>query len=73
MNLLLQRFEMIDDTMADILRNKTATERLRIAGRLWTSARVIVRGAIRTAHPDWNEEQVNREIARRMSHGVVES
>ena len=68
----LSSFEIMDDAMADKLRQKTAAERLRIAGRLWKSARVIVRGAIRTEHPDWTEAQVNHEIARRMSHGVVE-
>ena len=71
MNSLLQSFEMIDDTMADVLRPKTEAERLRIAMRLWTSARVIVRGAIRTEHPDWDDAQVQHEVARRMSHGAV--
>ncbi|HUQ69872.1 MAG TPA: hypothetical protein VM165_10135 [Planctomycetaceae bacterium] len=66
-------FEFVDDQMADILRQKTEVERLRIAGRMWRSARVILRGAIKTDHPDWSDEQVNREIARRISHGVVTS
>ncbi len=72
MNLLLHRVEMIDNAMADTLRKKTEAERLRIAGRLWNSARVIIRSAIRTEHPDWGGEEVNRELARRMSHGVVQ-
>ena len=63
--------EVMDDAMADILRQKTAFDKLRIAGRMWQSARVFLRGAIRTEHPDWNEDQVNREIAKRISHGVV--
>ncbi|MEI6535515.1 MAG: hypothetical protein WCN98_09265 [Verrucomicrobiaceae bacterium] len=63
--------EVMDDAMADILRQKTEAERLRIAGRMWKSARVILRGAIQTEYPEWNVEQVNREIARRISHGVV--
>jgi Rv0078B-related antitoxin len=78
--LLLERFgmtpkklviEVMDDAMADILRQKTAFEKLRIAGRMWQSARVFLRGAIRTEYPDWNADQVNREIAKRISHGVV--
>lgn len=68
---LLQTFEVIDDQIADILQSKTETDRLAIAMRLWKSARVIVRGAICTEHPDWDEAQVNRELARRMSHGAV--
>jgi hypothetical protein len=65
-------FEVLDRQMAEILRQKSEVERLRIAGRMWKSARSILRGAIRTEHPDWSVERVNREIARRISHGVVD-
>lgn len=65
------QFEIIDDQMADIMRQKTEIERLDIAARLWQSAREIVQGSLKTNHPDWSEERVNREIAHRMSHGVV--
>ncbi|MCZ2340214.1 MAG: hypothetical protein LC104_00275 [Bacteroidales bacterium] len=71
MSLLLQKFEMLDDAMAAVLRQKTEVERLRIAARMWKSARVMLRGVIITEHPDWNETEVNREIARRISHGVI--
>ena len=63
--------EVIDDAMADVLRSKTEVERLKIAGLMWYSARAILRAAIRTEYPDWDEPRVNREIARRISHGVV--
>jgi len=63
--------EVMDNDMAVILRQKTEIERLRIANRMWKSARVILRGAIRTEHSDWTIEQVNQEIATRISHGVV--
>jgi len=63
--------EVMDDAMADVLRQKTEIERLRIANRMWKSARVILRGAILTEHPDWSVDRVNREIAKRISHGVV--
>lgn len=71
MSLLLQKFEMLDDAMAAVLRQKTEVERLRIAARMWKSARVMLRGVIIAEHPDWNETEVNREIARRISHGVI--
>jgi hypothetical protein len=64
-------FEMLDDQMAAVLRQKSEVERLQIAARMWESARAILRGAIKTEYPDWSEDQVNREIARRISHGVV--
>lgn len=72
MNQLLQRFEMMDNQMAEILRQKSEAERLRIAGRMWTSARVMLQGVIRLEHTNWDETQVNREIARRISHGVIQ-
>ena len=64
--------EVMDDTMADFLRQKTEAERLQIAGQIYKSARAILRGAICTEHPDWTAEQVNRELAGRISHGVVD-
>lgn len=64
--------DMMDDAMADILRQKSPFERLQIAGRMWMSARVMLRGSIRTFHPDWSEEQVNRELIRRISLGAIE-
>ena len=64
--------DMMDDAMADILRQKSPLERLQIAGRMWKSARVMLRGSIRTFHPDWSEEQVNRELIRRISLGAIE-
>ena len=63
--------EVMDDAMADIFRQKSEVERLRIGFRMWKSARVILRAAIRAEQPDWSAEQVNCEIARRISHGVV--
>jgi hypothetical protein len=65
------KFEMVDDVMASILREKTEVQRLAIADRMWQSARVILRGAIKTEHADWSVQQVNQEIARRISGGLV--
>lgn len=63
--------EVMDDAMADVLREKSEVERLQIAARMWQSARVILRGAICTERPDWDNQQISREIARRISHGTV--
>lgn len=71
MKALSRRFEIIDEQMVEILRQKTEVERLEIAARLWQSAREIMQGAILTDHPDWDAERVDRELAHRMSHGVV--
>jgi hypothetical protein len=63
--------DFLDDITLEILKKKTPAERVLMAGKMWTSARVILRGAISTEHPDWTADQVNREIAKRMSGGLV--
>jgi hypothetical protein len=63
--------EVLDDAMAAILRRKTPTERLTIAFRLWTFAQQMVRETLRRDHPEWDEAEIGRHVARRMSHGAV--
>ncbi|HUE74196.1 MAG TPA: hypothetical protein VMP01_25170 [Pirellulaceae bacterium] len=64
------RYEMIDDQMADILRAKTPFERLEMAASMSRMARGLIRDKLRFDHPDWNAEQIDREVVRRISHGA---
>jgi hypothetical protein len=63
--------EVMDDDMAAVLRTKTGAERLRIADGLFTFARNHITARLRREHPDWPEQQLRREVARRLSHGAV--
>ena len=65
------QIEVLDDAMADILREKTGAERLAIAFGMWSSARSMLMVNLAREHPDWSAEEVQRETARRMSHGAV--
>ena len=65
------RWEMVDDAMAAILRQKTPAQRLAIAFGMWDFAKQMIRSVLRAEHPDWTPEQIKRETARRMSHGAV--
>jgi hypothetical protein len=65
------QIEAVDDLMADILRDKTAAERIRIGFDLWTSTRNMLLVHLRKTHPDWTEERVKQEVARRLSHGAI--
>lgn len=71
MNHLDCNLECVDDVMAEILRNKTGEERLQIAFGLYSSARRMLLSHLRTQHPEWDEERINCEVARRMSHGAI--
>ncbi len=64
--------ELPDPMVVEILRRQTPQQRLAQAFRMWETARVITLGAIRQQHPDWQEEQVLREAANRLSHGATE-
>ena len=65
------RIEVIDDDMARILREKTGAERLKIASDMFASARRMIASHLAAEHPDWDEERIQRETSRRISHGAV--
>ena len=68
----LPPFEIISDQLAEILRRKTVAQRLRGVDAFWISARSILRASIRFSHPQWSNNEVNREIARRISNGAID-
>ena len=65
------QIEVVDDTMAGVLRAKTAAECIRIGFDLWTSARNMLLVHLRKTHPEWSEKKIEREVARRLSHGAI--
>jgi hypothetical protein len=65
------QIEVMDEAMAVVLRKKTGAERLAISQRMWTSARDMLIRHLQAEHPDWDDLQVKRETARRLSHGLV--
>ena len=64
-------FEMIDDRMAEVFRAKSESERLAIAHGMWSSARYMICNILKNEHPEWDAHQIEREVARRLSHGAV--
>jgi len=64
--------ELLDPLVADILRKKTPVERLQLAADMWNFAVTLIRGTLRQQHPDWTDDEVQRETANRLSHGATE-
>ena len=64
-----QRLEPLDPIMMEIMSRKTPEERLAIAFRLNRFARDRIGGDLQVQHPDWTEEEVQAEVARRMLRG----
>ncbi len=65
------QIEVVDDAMAEVLRQKTGAERLAIAFGLFSSARRTLINVLTDQHPDWTPDQVVAEAARRLSHGAI--
>jgi hypothetical protein len=63
--------DFIDDIMADIYKQKSPLERLKIAFGFWNSARTQLFHNLRSLWPDWDEEKIRREIVKRISHGAT--
>lgn len=51
-----------------ILRGMTGQRRLRLAERLYWSARKMKTAGLRSQHPDWSEERINAEVRRIFLH-----
>jgi hypothetical protein len=58
--------DVVDDDIAEILRRKSPAERIQMAAEANDTARMLMAAGIRFTHPDWSEECVRREVARRM-------
>lgn len=63
--------EIVSHEMAAILRAKTPAERMKIVFGMWDFAKSMVIQSTRAAHPEWTDLEVQRHVARRMSHGAV--
>lgn len=63
--------DTLDDAMIAVLRVKTERERLEMGFALWHFARDLMWKAVATEHGNWAKEQIQHEVAKRMSHGAV--
>jgi Rv0078B-related antitoxin len=66
----IRALEVIDDRVVEILRKKTPAERTAIVVGLWRFARDQIHAIIAREHPDWSEDEIRRQVSRRMSHGA---
>lgn len=63
--------EVPDDLMAGVLRAKSPRQRLAMAFAMWSFARRQLLRHLHAAHPDWEDGRIQKEAARRLSHGAV--
>jgi hypothetical protein len=69
----ISRIEVIDDKTAEILRKKTPAERFKIACDMRHSVYSMLKNHLKEKHPDWDENAIRQEIARRMNLEIPNS
>jgi len=62
--------ELLDEAIVEVLRGKTSTERMAMIFAANRTMRLRLEGHLRTRHPDWDQQMLMQEIARRMSRGA---
>lgn len=62
--------ELVDEEMVPIFAAMSGAERLASAGESLQFARQLVTSGVRAAHPDWDEQRVAEEVARRFLGGL---
>jgi len=65
------QIEVMEDSMAEVLRSKSSAQRIAIGFALWTSAREMLTAHLGTSHPDWDVGRIQSEVAKRLSHGTA--
>ena len=65
------QIEVLDSSMADVLRRKTPAQRLKIGFALWNSTKRMLTAHLSTEHPDWTPNRISQEVVRRLSHGAA--
>ena len=62
--------ELLDEAVVKVLRKKTPAERVAMIFAANRTMRLRLEGHLRSRHPDWDDQALMQEIARRMSHGA---
>lgn len=67
----LRNIELISDDLVLLWRSKTPAEKLEIVFGMWETARLLIAAHVKSIHPDWDDDKIAREVARRLSHGKI--
>ena len=68
--LSLRKIEVVDEDLAEVLRHKSPAEKIEMVAAANRTARLLAAAGIRYQHPDWNDDQVQAEVIRRVTGGT---
>lgn len=64
------QIEVVDDKVAEILKTKTGPERLGMAWDAWSFFEKTITAHLKSTHPEWTKEQIQKELIRRVAYGT---
>lgn len=64
------QIEVVDEAVAAVLRRKTPAERIALAAAAHRTARALLTARVQSQHPDWADDRVRAEVARRLLRGA---
>jgi hypothetical protein len=65
------RIEMPDPLALESFRQKSHAERAKITSDAHRAARTMIESQLRFQHPDWNDDQIRKELLRRLIGGAT--
>jgi hypothetical protein len=71
-NIDVRRIEVLDEAIVELLRAKTPAQRVAMVFDAERTMRLMLEAQIRSRHPDWDDDRVLREIARRWNPDLYE-
>ncbi len=60
------QIEVVDDAVAEVLRRLSPRTKLEAISDYRDTIALMIRALLRTEHPEWEPEQLSREVARRL-------
>ena len=64
-----RRIEVIDEATAAMFRAMSSSRRVELTARANLAGRALVEAGLRQYHPEWSDNHIHLEIARRMANG----
>jgi hypothetical protein len=60
------QIERLDPKLVEVYRSWSPEKRMKVGSDQMLFVRAFLRSAVTDKHPDWNEDEIQREIARRI-------
>ena len=67
---LPKRIEVMDDDLADVLRQKSPAEKIATNAANDRTVRLLAEAGTQYLHPDWDDKQVHAEVLRPVCSGT---